>query len=75
MIQVSGLRFSHDDKQVSEVRVGDEALDPARDYPVPTNSMLADGGHNCTTLLEGTERAERGSHYQMIADWINQRKK
>ncbi len=75
MIQVSGVRFAHDDKRVSEVRVGDEPLDPARKYRVATNSMLAGGGHNYATFLEGEERAEDGSQFQMIADWIKQQKK
>lgn len=75
MIQVSGLRFSHDAKHVFEVRINDEPLDPAREYRVATNSMLADGGHNYATFLEGKERAEGGSQYEIITTWIKQRKK
>lgn len=74
MIQVSGLRFSHDDRQVTEVRIGDEPLDPARKYRVATSSMLADGGHNYAAFLEGKDRAEAGSQFEMIADWFKQQK-
>ncbi|MDQ3414168.1 MAG: hypothetical protein M3480_04215 [Verrucomicrobiota bacterium] len=37
--------------------------------------MLADGGHNYATFREGEERAENGSQFQIIADWIRQQKK
>ncbi len=59
----------------AEVQIGEEALDPARRYLVATNSMLADGGHNYATFREGEERAENGSQFQIIADWIRQQKK
>ena len=75
MIQVSGLRFTHDSKRVTEVQIGQDALDPARRYLVATNSMLAEGGHNYATLREGEERAESGAQFQMIADWIRQQQK
>ena len=74
IIQVSGLRFTHDARRVREVHVGEEPLDPARRYLVATNSMLADGGHNYAAFREGEERAENGSQFQMIADWIKDQK-
>ena len=45
MIQVSGLRFTHNEQSVVT-----DSLDPARMYRVATNSMLADCGHNYGTF-------------------------
>ncbi len=75
MIQVSGLRFSHDHTQVPgsrvrAVQIGDAPLDDARSYRVATNSLPAGGGHHYRTFLEGGDRQERGSQYEMIAAWI-----
>ena len=67
IIQVSGLRFTHNEREVL-----DNSLDPDRNYRVATNSMLANGGHNYATFREGKERAEQGSQFEMIAEWIKQ---
>ncbi len=70
MIQVSGLRFTHDEKRVLE-----DSLDPSRTYRVATNSMLAQGGHRYRTFRDGGDRAEQGGQFQTIADWIKTEKR
>ena len=78
MIQVSGLRFVYDpDAQpgarVSGVTVNAQQLDPMRAYRVATNAMLAEGGHRYGTFLEGRDRQEHQSEYEMLAGWMKRR--
>ena len=40
------------------------------EYNVATNTMMAGGGHNYQTLTKGEKRAEHGSQYEMIRQWI-----
>ena len=50
-----------------------EALDPQRTYSVVTNSMLAHGGHNYRTFLEGGDVIEHESQYETIKAAIKKR--
>lgn len=75
MIQVSGIRFRYDPgavkgRRVTSVNRTDGTWDPATEYRVATNSMLAAGGHNYQTLTRGRERAEGGSQYEVIRKWF-----
>ena len=76
MIQVSGLQFAYDWQNktrdhITSVRVANgEALDPKKVYTVATNSLLADGGCNYRAFLQGKERQEHGSQYDMIKTWM-----
>lgn len=75
MIQVGGIRFRYDPAlakghRVWHVeRVGGE-WEPAAEYTVVTNSMLAGGGHNYRTLTKGGKRTEHGSQYEAIRRWF-----
>ncbi len=76
MIQVSGLKFSYDPRKpelhrLLSVRFVDgTALEPEKVYQVATNSMLADGGHNYRTFLQGAERHDGGSQYETVKAWM-----
>jgi len=53
--QVSGIAFVYDPSapagsRVREVRIGDQPLDPAREYSVATNDFLAAGGDGYTAF-------------------------
>lgn len=77
MIQVSGLRFSYNEnnpKGHRVVSINCEAgeWDPARDYAVATNSMLAKGGHNQSSFLHGRALKEYPAQYQMLKSAIEQ---
>ena len=76
MILVSGLQFAYDWQNktrdhITSVRVANgEALNPEKVYTVATNSLLADGGCNYRAFLQGKERQEHGSQYDMIKTWM-----
>lgn len=75
MIQVSGLRFTYDPleafgKRIQEVKTAGGNLDRERMFKVATNSMLAEGGHNYRTFLEGKDRTEHGRQFEMVREWF-----
>lgn len=62
---VSGITYTYDPtapagSRITQVRVGDEPLDPTATYRVAANSFLAAGGDNFGTLALGTNRADTG---------------
>jgi len=76
MIQVSGLSFRYDPSRargmrVVEVKVGGSSLNEGRTYRVVTNGMLADGGHNYRTFLEGRDRTEGPGQYDVVKAWFS----
>ena len=78
MIQTSGVAFMYDreapaGRRLGKVTVDKEPLDPQRSYAVVTNAMLAHGGHNYRTFLEGRDVAEQGNQYEMIKAAIQKR--
>ena len=75
MIQLSGLRFRHDPTlskghRVWHVERTVGSWNPMDIYTVATNTMMAGGGHNYQTLATGEKRAEFGSQYELIREWI-----
>lgn len=75
MIQVSGLLFRYDPQRpygerVTELRVGEEHVDPKREYRVVTNSLLAEGGHNYKAFLLGKAKREGEPVYNVIKNAI-----
>ena len=59
MMQVSGLRMEYDlerpiGSRLGRVTVGDQPVDPSRNYTVATNSFLGQGGDLYTTFTKGT---------------------
>ena len=75
MIQVSGIRFRSDPDRAVGQRVvkveltdGEWRLDHL--YVIATNSMLAAGGHNQRTFLQGQNLQEHGSQFEAIKLWI-----
>jgi len=65
-LQVSGISFTFDPtasrgSRVSEVRIGDAALDPAGKYRVATTEPLAKGGHGYFTVWTKDEIKEKSS--------------
>jgi 2',3'-cyclic-nucleotide 2'-phosphodiesterase (5'-nucleotidase family) len=75
MIQVSGLTFSYSEKQhfgkrVTKVSVGSRPLQEDRVYTVVTNAMLAEGGHNYRTFLEGLNKKEGKEVYAIVRTWF-----
>lgn len=75
MIQVGGVRFRYDPSSAKGHRVWHVERvagrwEPAAEYTVVTNSMLAGGGHNYRTLTKGEKRTEHGSQYEMVRRWV-----
>jgi 2',3'-cyclic-nucleotide 2'-phosphodiesterase (5'-nucleotidase family) len=75
MIQVSGLRFTYDPdrprgERVRRVELTDAKWNPAAEYTVATNGMLAAGGHNYAALKDGTDRKAHSGQYETIRDWF-----
>jgi 5'-nucleotidase / UDP-sugar diphosphatase len=75
MVQVGGIRFRYDSKQekgqrIWHVEMPHSRWKPTTHYIVATNTMMAGGGHSYQTLTKGEGRAEHGSQYEMIRQWI-----
>lgn len=75
MIQVSGVTFSYSPEgkageRVTNISVGSAPLEMSKPYRVATNSMLAEGGHNYKTFLEGQERNEGKEVYAIVESWF-----
>ena len=75
MIQVGGIRFRYDPKMAKGHRVWHVERTAGRwkpmdEYTVVTNTMMAGGGHNYSTLTKGEKRAEHPTQYEMTRDWI-----
>lgn len=75
MIQVSGLNFTYDEGGTSggrlcSVETDGSALDPDRDYKVATNTMLAAGGHNYATFLQGKQRQEHEEEFRVVINYM-----
>ena len=71
MIQLSGLRFKYQAKlakghRVTNIEHTTGKWNPAGDFLVATNSMLADGGHNQEAFQRGEAIKEHGSQYETI---------
>ena len=52
-LQVSGLNITAEDGVITEVLVGDEALNEGESYLVATNAFLLEGGDGYETFTEG----------------------
>ena len=77
MIQVSGLDFRYDPQALKVVQcaVGGMKIEPLKQYAVATNSMLAEGGHNYRTFLQGQNRREhKPPQFAMIKQWMVRQK-
>ena len=71
MIQLSGLRFKYQAKlakghRVTNIEHTTAKWNPAGDFLVATNSMLADGGHNQEAFQRGESIKEHASQYETI---------
>lgn len=78
VVQVSGLRFKYQPeksypKRITEVSVNGKKLERKRNYQVATNTLLAGGGHNYTTFLEGKNIEEGERQYEVVKLAILQR--
>ncbi len=78
--QVSGLSFTFDadrppGQRVSEIRIGGQAMDPARLYRVATNDFIYAGGDGYAALSEGRaiiDTAGAKLMASMVIDYIAQ---
>ena len=75
MIQVSGLHFSYRadspvGERVREITIGRRQSSPGQTYRVAVNGLLAQGGHNYRTFLQGGNRREVGQQYAMVTQWL-----
>ena len=75
MIQISGIRFQYDPeralgKRVVKIELTEFKWERDHLYRVATNSMLAKGGHNQRTFLQGQDLQEHGSQFEAIKLWI-----
>ncbi len=52
-LQVSGLKITAENDQITEVLVGSEPLDDSESYLVATNAFLMEGGDGYETFTEG----------------------
>lgn len=80
LVQVSGIHFKYkqvdsEPAQLIEIRVNDDKLNLQQDYKIATNSLLASGGHNYKTFLQGKNRQDTEVQYEMIKALIQQREK
>ena len=68
MIQVSGMEFWYDPQALKILRcvVGGREMEPSKQYTVATNTMLAEGGHNYRTFLQGRNRREHEAQFAII---------
>lgn len=71
MIQLSGLRFKYSatrpkGHRVISIERTSGRWNPADDFVVATNSMLADGGHNQEAFVRGERIADHGMQYELI---------
>ncbi len=77
MIQISGIRFQYDPERTIGQRIlmvepfeGKWKLNHL--YRIATNSMLAEGGHNQHTFLDGKDMEKHGSQFEAIKQWFLQ---
>lgn len=57
--------------RVTNLRLGDTAIDPAASYRVVVNSFLASGGDNFAAFAAGTDRADSGLvDLAAMVDWF-----
>ena len=75
MIQISGIRFQYAPnrtfgKRIVKVEPTEGKWELDHLYRVATNSMLANGGHNQRTFLQGQELKEHGSQFEAIKLWM-----
>lgn len=80
LVQVSGLHFKYKaenpyPRRITEARVHGKKLERKRNYQVATNSLLAGGGHNYKTFLEGKNIEEGEAQYEVVKVAIQQREK
>ena len=80
LIQVSGLTFKYSveanyPQRVGDIHVNNSPLELKRTYTVATNSLLAQGGHNYQTFLQGQQMQEKEPQYEIIKKAIQQRGK
>lgn len=71
MIQLSGLRFKYratgaKGHRISSIQRTIGRWNPAGDFLVATNSMLAQGGHNQESFRHGEAITEHSSQYELI---------
>ncbi len=52
VLQVSGLFYEIKDGRVSSVKVGDQELNPNKDYSFSTNSYVSSGGDRLKAILK-----------------------
>jgi 5'-nucleotidase / UDP-sugar diphosphatase len=79
MIQISGIRFRYAPDSAKGSRVTSLELDrgpwdESKRLRVVTNSMLAGGGHDQATFLEGYEIKEQGSQFQTLKDLTSKKR-
>jgi hypothetical protein len=77
MIQVSGIRFRFDPSRSHGSRVVELAdrsgvWEHGRQYLVATNSLLAQGGHNCREFLRAENVRQGQAHYETVKRWIKE---
>jgi 5'-nucleotidase len=77
VLQVSGLRYTWDDRRPSGDRVTDlrlapdgRPIEPARPYRVTVNSFLGDGGDGFTLLREGRDRQAGPADLEALVAYI-----
>jgi 5'-nucleotidase / UDP-sugar diphosphatase len=75
ILQVSGMTFTYTSHKAYPTRVQVAAvlgkpLVQDKVYEVATNSLLAQGGHRHQTFLNGKDRTDKGSQYEMIREWF-----
>lgn len=75
-LQVSGLKFEFNPSQpvgsrVTEVTVGDKALDKAAEYSVAINDFMSIGGDGYDMLTKYPVAAEFGTYEEIFSDYLN----
>ena len=78
LVQVSGLRFKYQPEnfyphRITEATVNGKKLERKQSYQVATNTLLAGGGHNYKTFLEGNNIEEGEPQYEVVKLAIQQR--
>lgn len=78
VVQVSGLRFKYQPDnsyphRITEITANGKKLEHERHYQVATNTLLAGGGHNYKTFLEGKNIEEGQPQYEVVKLAIQQR--
>lgn len=78
LVQISGMVLQYHKEgsyptRVAGVTVNGRPLVAGQNYKVTTNSLLADGGHNYKTFLQGKDKKEGESQFDLVKQALSEK--